>query len=89
MNSDANAAYARSAPNGGRLAMPVLFLHGAWDTTCDTVGRALAQPMREHCADLTELVLPTGHWMAQERPELVNAGLARWLVQKFPERWPT
>ena len=88
MNSDANAAYARSAPNGGRLAMPVLFLHGAWDTTCDTVGRALAQPMREHCADLSELVLPTGHWMAQERPELVNAGLARWLALKFPQYGP-
>ncbi|MEO6409405.1 MAG: alpha/beta hydrolase [Burkholderiaceae bacterium] len=88
MNAQANVAYASTAPNGGHLAMPVLFLHAAWDTTCDTVGRDLAQPMREHCADLTELVLPTGHWMAQERPELVNAGLARWLALKFPERWP-
>ena len=43
--------------------------------------------MRRDCADLTEIVVPTGHWMAQERPELVNAGLARWLAQKFPSRW--
>jgi len=43
--------------------------------------------MREFCDDLTELTVPTGHWMAQERPELVNAGLARWLAQKFPSRW--
>ena len=88
MNAAANIAYAGAAPNGGRLAMPVLFFHAAYDTTCDTVGKALAQPMREHCADLTELTLPTGHWMAQERPELVNAGLARWLATRFPDRWP-
>jgi hypothetical protein len=43
--------------------------------------------MRAACRDLTELTLPTGHWMAQERPELVNAGLARWLALKFPQRW--
>lgn len=88
LNGAANIAYAQEAPHGGHLAMPVLFLHAAYDTTCDTVGRALAGPMRAHCTDLTELTLPTGHWMAQERPELVNAGLARWLASKFPQRWP-
>jgi hypothetical protein len=25
--------------------------------------------------------------MAQERPDLVNAGLARWLAVKFPKHW--
>ena len=29
MNHKANGAYAKRAPNGGKLAMPVLFLHGA------------------------------------------------------------
>ena len=42
----ANAAYARRAPGGGRLAMQVLFLHGAYDQTCETVTSRLAEPMR-------------------------------------------
>ena len=32
MNHKANGAYAQRATNGGKLAMPVLFLHGAYDT---------------------------------------------------------
>ena len=36
MNHKANGAYAKRAKNGGKLAMPVLFLHGAYDTTCET-----------------------------------------------------
>jgi hypothetical protein len=38
--------------------------------------------MRAHCADLTEAVIPSGHWMAQERPIEVNAALARWIATK-------
>ena len=87
MNAAANTEYARRAPGGGRLTMPVLFFHGLYDYVCETVDSRLAEPMRASCADLTELVLPTGHWMAQERPELVNAGLARWLGQRFPSHW--
>jgi pimeloyl-ACP methyl ester carboxylesterase len=87
MNADANVAFARRAPNGGRLSMPALFFHAAYDYTCETVTSALAQPMRESCDDLTELTVPCGHWMEQERPDLVNAGLARWLAAKFPQKW--
>ncbi len=87
MNADANMEYACGAANGGRLSMPVLFFHAAYDYTCDTVSSKLAHPMREACDDLTERTFPTGHSMAQERPELVNAGLAHWLATKFPRRW--
>lgn len=87
VTADANIAYARRAPNGGALVMPVLFFHALHDYVCETVDSRLAEPMRESCADLTEIVLPTGHWMEQERPELVNAGLARWLGCKFPDHW--
>ncbi|MBC5767694.1 alpha/beta fold hydrolase [Ramlibacter albus] len=90
MNGDANAAYARRARNEGRLDMPVLFLHASRDYTCDTTDAPLlVAPMREACRDLTEATLPTGHWMAQERPELVNANLARWLAAKLPQYWRT
>ena len=56
----------RRAQQGGRLAMPVLFLHGARRDLRDP-RVAPAEPMRD-CADLTEAVVPSGHWMAQEKP---------------------
>jgi pimeloyl-ACP methyl ester carboxylesterase len=87
MNHKANGAYAKRAPNGGKLAMPVLFLHGAYDTTCETMTSKLAEPMRGACADLTEAVVESGHWMAQEKPVAVNAALARWLAAKLPGYW--
>ena len=48
----------------------------AYDYTCQTVTSRLAEPMRADCADLTEVVVASGHWMAQEKPEAVNASLA-------------
>jgi pimeloyl-ACP methyl ester carboxylesterase len=89
MNAPANAAYARRAQANWRLAMPVLFLHASYDHICATVGTRLADPMRESCEDLTEVVVPSGHWMAQEKPVAVNAALASWLARKRPELWPT
>jgi len=87
MNHEANGAYARRAPNEGRLAMPALFLHGLHDYTCETVNSRLAEPMRAHCADLTEVVVKSGHWMAQEKPIDVNVALSRWLAEKLPDYW--
>lgn len=87
MNHKANAAYSAKAKNGGRLSMPVLFLHGAYDTTCETMTSKLPEPMRRDCADLTEVVVESGHWMAQEKPVAVNAALAKWLAAKLPDYW--
>ena len=87
MNGPANVAYARTSKNGGKLSMPVLFLHGAYDTTCETLQSALAEPMRRDCADLTEVVVRSGHWMAQEQPVAVNAALAKWLAARLPAYW--
>jgi pimeloyl-ACP methyl ester carboxylesterase len=85
MNHARNIVFAAQARNGGRLALPVLFLHGAYDYTCQTVTSRLAEPMRRDCADLTEVVVPSGHWMAQEQPARVNAALARWLALRLPQ----
>ena len=87
MNHSRNGVFARQAKNDGRLTMPVLFFHGAYDYTCETMTSRLAEPMRADCEDLTEVVVPSGHWMAQEQPVGVNAGLARWLAAKFPGVW--
>jgi pimeloyl-ACP methyl ester carboxylesterase len=89
MNGAANIAYAAHAKNRGKLTLPVLFLHGAHDYTCETIDSRLAEPMRRDCADLTEVVVPSGHWMAQERPVEVNPALAKWLAIKVPDAWPT
>jgi len=88
MNHARNMEFAARAANGGVLSMPVLFLHGEYDYTCETVTSQLAEPMRRDCRDLTEVIVQSGHWMAQEKPVAVNAALARWLAAKFPQLWP-
>ncbi len=89
LNHEANAAYAREAVNGGRLAMPVLFLAARYDFTCECVESRLAEPMREHVDNLTERIIDTGHWMAQDRPAEVNAAILGWLREQFPAHWPS
>ena len=88
MNDAANIAYAAQARNGGALTLPVLFPHARYDYTCETMDSRFADPMRRDCADLTEAVVPSGHWMAQEQPIQVNAALAKWLAAKAPNAWP-
>jgi pimeloyl-ACP methyl ester carboxylesterase len=77
VNHAANAEYAARALRNGQLGMPVLFLHARYDFICETVTSRLADPMRALCSDLTEVVVDSGHWMAQECPQPVNAALAR------------
>jgi pimeloyl-ACP methyl ester carboxylesterase len=88
MNGEANMAFAARAKASWKLEMPVLFLHGAHDYVCETLDSPLAGPMRASCANLTEAVIPSGHWMAQERPVEVNAALAKWLATQLSELWP-
>ncbi len=87
MNHKANGTYALQSKNSGKLAMPVLFLHGAYDTTCETMTSRFPEPMRRDCSDLIEVVVKSGHWMAQEQPAAVNAALAKWLAAKLPDYW--
>jgi pimeloyl-ACP methyl ester carboxylesterase len=80
MNHPANEQFAKHA-KANELPMPVLFLHARHDFTCETMDSDLAKPMRELCADLTEEVVDSGHWMAQEQPFAVNQAMAKWLVK--------
>src|SRR5262249_51460341 len=66
MNHARNAQYSKLAKAGGRLTLPALFLHGRYDYICQTVDTRLAEPMRASCDDLTEAIVDSGHWMAQE-----------------------
>jgi pimeloyl-ACP methyl ester carboxylesterase len=88
MNGTRNVAFAKEAQNGGRIDLPVLFLHAAYDTVCETLRSRLAEPMRRHSTNLTERVVESGHWMQQERPAAVNALLAAFIAEKLPAVWP-
>jgi pimeloyl-ACP methyl ester carboxylesterase len=87
MNWKANLAYAARAKAHWPLKMPVLFMHAAYDYTCETLVSRLAEPMRAYCDNLSEATVASGHWMAQERPVEVNAALAKWLAAQFPALW--
>ena len=84
MNTSRNEAYAARAKHGGKLSMPVLFLHAKYDTVCETMLSSLAEPMRASCTDLTEAVILSGHWMAQEQPVAVNRALTKFIAEKLP-----
>ncbi|MGC1442159.1 MAG: alpha/beta hydrolase [Burkholderiaceae bacterium] len=88
MNHEANARYAEQALNSERLDMPVLFLIGQYDYTCECIDSDLARPMRGLCTNLTEHTVPSGHWMAQEKPVEVNAALVHWLATRVSAFWP-
>ena len=81
-NHEANGRFAQGATNGGAIDVPVLFLHARYDNTCETVDSQLAEPMRKLCANLTEEIVDSGHWMAQEQPVAVNRAISRWLTQQ-------
>ncbi|MCB1748738.1 MAG: alpha/beta hydrolase [Gammaproteobacteria bacterium] len=86
MNHAANAAWTAGKPE--RLSLPVLFLGARYDYVCETATSGLAEPMRARCDHLTEYLVDSGHWMAQEQPQAVNAALARWLAGSVSEVWP-
>ena len=59
--------------------LPVLFVHAAWDTICETMHSGLAGPMRAACPQLREIYIDGGHELMLERPLEVNAALGGWL----------
>ena len=89
MNHDANRLYAQEACSGGHLDLPVLFIAAQFDYTCEVITSDLARPMRSYCSNLTEQTVLCGHWMAQEKPTEVNSIIARWLIERVPNTWPT
>ena len=82
LNDAENLADAARAPGSGRLILPVLFLHAAWDTVCETARGQLADPMRADCADLSEITIDGGHELMLERAPEVNRAIGDWLVAK-------
>jgi pimeloyl-ACP methyl ester carboxylesterase len=82
LNDDANIAYARTAPNDGRLTQPVLFVNGDFDQICSIDGNRQGDPMRAACSDLTSTSLPAGHWLPLERKAELVQVIRAWLQGK-------
>lgn len=82
LNDGANLAYANEAPDGGRLAQPVLFVNGDFDQICSITGNRQGDPMRASCADLTEVSMPAGHWLPLERKAEHVQAIRTWLQNK-------
>jgi len=38
--------------------------------------------MRQLCTNLREVIIDSGHWMAQEKPFAVKREIARWIFRK-------
>jgi hypothetical protein len=62
MNHARYLAYASKSIDGGKLRIPVLFLHADFDYTRQTDLSRLAERIRADCEDLTEVLLRSGHW---------------------------
>src|SRR4051812_7639298 len=82
LNDDANIAYTRKAPNGGRLSQPVLFVNGDFDQICSIIGNRQGDPMRAACPDLTVTSMPAGHWLPLERKAEHIEAIRTWLQSK-------
>ena len=82
MNDEAALAYARTAPNGGRIEQPVLFVNGDFDQICTIFGNKQGDPMRAACPDLTIVSLSSGHWLPLERKAELVFVMRDWLVRK-------
>ena len=89
MNHAANADFSSQALNQGIIDLPALFLAARFDFVCETIDSRLAEPMRAKCNNLTEQIIDTGHWMAQEKPDEVNAALRNWITEQIPTALPS
>ncbi|MEL6487363.1 MAG: alpha/beta hydrolase, partial [Pseudomonadota bacterium] len=78
-NDLSNAEHSKRAPHKV-LEMPVLFVHAAYDPICTTLTGTICEQMRSHCRQLSEATIKSGHWVAQEKPDDLNAALDDWLT---------
>ncbi len=82
LNDNANIAYARKAPNGGRISRPVLFVNGDLDAINTINGNHSGDPMRAACQDLSVTSLPGAHWLPLECKAELTQTIRTWLQSK-------
>jgi pimeloyl-ACP methyl ester carboxylesterase len=82
LNDAANVAFARRAPDGGRISKPVLFVNGDYDAINTIKGNRMGDPMRAACRDLTVTSLAGAHWLPVERKAELAQVIHGWLQTK-------
>ena len=82
LNDEVNVAYARQAPDCGRLSQPVLFVNGDWDQINSIHANHMGDPMRAACPDLTVANLRGAHWLPLERKVELTQTVRTWLQSK-------
>ena len=82
LNDDANIVYTHSAPDGGLLRQPVLYINGLWDGICEITRTPLGEPMRRKCPNLTVTNLEGAHWLPLERKPETIAAISSWLKKQ-------
>jgi pimeloyl-ACP methyl ester carboxylesterase len=82
LNDAVNIAYARAAPDGGRLHQPVLFINGNWDPICDISRSRLGESMHRACQDLSVTNLEAGHWLPLECKADSAQAIRSWVKSK-------
>ena len=82
LHGPANIAYSHTAPDGGRLSQPVLFLNSNWDAICDINRSRLGEPMRSSCKDLSVTNMEAGHWLPLERKTQLVQAIRTWIETK-------
>ncbi len=83
LNDAANLGFAAQAKNFGRIDMPALFVHAEYDPVDETIRSQLAEPMRLDCTNLTEVKLPSGHFIMLEKKAELSEAIALWVAAKI------
>lgn len=76
--------------NEGVVNIPVLFIGATYDSVAMTAEKTkLSEPMRNFCRKYTQVNIAGGHWIAQEKPNEVNAAIVKWIATTLPASvWP-
>jgi pimeloyl-ACP methyl ester carboxylesterase len=82
LNDEANVAFARKTPNGGRILQPVLFVNGDLDAINTIKGNRYGDAMRATCPDLTVRSLHGAHWLPLECKAELTQAIRNWLRKK-------
>jgi pimeloyl-ACP methyl ester carboxylesterase len=86
LNHLADQEYSRTGVGDGRIAsVPALMVTAEFDTVCTP---AMAVGMETWFDQLTIKNIKCGHWVAQEKPEELNAVLVGWLATQLADVWP-
>ncbi|KEF56125.1 uncharacterized protein A1O9_07706 [Exophiala aquamarina CBS 119918] len=91
LNMEDNAQYTEDWQiNEGLVNLPVLFIGAKYDSVAMTAKKSKAtEQMRNFCRKFTQVNIAGGHWIAQEKPEEVNAAIAKWIATALPASvWP-